>query len=709
MLNKRCSQLLSIIINSKQPVNITELSDNFEVSNRTVRYDLDKVDDFLESSKFPKLLRKPNEGISYNCSDEEKSKIVYLLGNIDLFGYIPSQDERVLFILSELLSVRDCITINTLAGKLLVSRSTIIKDIEKVKVWLEERKLKLISFKGYGIKISGDESCYRKAVLELLTNNVDIYKALELLKNLKLEKLTFGFDNELKKIFNNIDIPYIENCINIAEEELETKFSDTAYSALIMHVAFALKRIEQGKDILMPKEEVASLQTTKEFAAASGIVKMLENRFNLIIPIDEIGYMAIHLLGSNVTTTRKIDDEWIELQVLTNKLITGVSSSIGRDLSCDSQLFDGLIQHMRPTIYRLKHGLMLKNPLLTEIKSTYGNLFDAIKESVYMVEEFAKSKMSDEEVGYFTLHFGAAMERNENDKTRANVLVVCATGIGTSKFVSSKLQSIFNVNVIDTIPYHQMKEILSNRKVDVVISTVPIKTEINNVKCIEVSPFLTQKNISDISLELSKYSNKSNGYKYADLSEIMSIIRKSCSIKDSRKLTEDLSNYFNMKNNMEKGVVQPVLEDVLTAQSIRLNVDADNWEEAVRVGGDLLEVNGYIEHKYVQAMVDTVKNIGPYIVIAPGIAMPHARPESGVKKIGLSLITLKKPVNFGNKENDPVHIVVCLCAIDHSSHIKALSELVTFLGNQKFIDTVLKAKDPFPIIDFIKKGEDSHA
>lgn len=704
MLNKRCSQLLSMIINSKQPVNVLELSSTFAVSNRTIRYDLDKIDDFLSNSKLPQLSRKPNEGISYKCSIVEKNKILDLIGKIDFYGYILSQDERIVFILSELLSVRNYVTMNTLADKLLVSRSTIIKDTEKVREWLEIRNLRLVSFKGYGIRVNGDENYYRKAALELLTNNIDIYKALDLIKASRLEKLDFGLDKELRKIFQNIDISYIENCISIAEEELETKFSDEAYSGLVMHVAFALKRIEQGKDIIMPKEELISLQTTNEFVVASSIAKMLENRFNLTIPFDEIGYMTIHLLGSNVATTKKIDDDWIEVQILTNKLISKVGAIIDKDLSNDHQLFDGLIQHIRPTIYRLKHDLMLKNPLLMEIKETYFQLFSAIKENSYIIEKFANNKMSDEEIGYLTLHFGAALERNkDNTKVKADVLVVCATGIGTAKFVSSKLQSIFNVNIIDTISYHQVIDTLKEKRVDIVISTVPIKIELKNIECIEVSPFLTQKNISDISSALSKYSNKTKK-EDINLQEIINIISSSCSITNISKLTNDLSNYFSISINLKEGVVQPVLQDILTAQSIRLNVDVDSWEEAVTIGGEILEKNDFIEHKYVQAMIDTVKNIGPYIVIAPGIAMPHARPESGVKKIGMSLMTLKNPINFGNKENDPVSIVVCLCAIDHSSHIKALSELVTFLGNENFINTVSKAQDPSSIINFIRKG-----
>jgi len=94
-----------------------------------------------------------------------------------------------------------------------------------------------------------------------------------------------------------------------------------------------------------------------------------------------------------------------------------------------------------------------------------------------------------------------------------------------------------------------------------------------------------------------------------------------------------------------------VLKDLLTEKTIKLNVRANNWEEAIRIGGELLVENDYVEQSYVDAMVKNVKEMGPYIVIAPGVAMPHARPEDGVKRVCMSLVTLEEPVVFDNKES----------------------------------------------------------
>jgi mannitol/fructose-specific phosphotransferase system IIA component (Ntr-type) len=131
-----------------------------------------------------------------------------------------------------------------------------------------------------------------------------------------------------------------------------------------------------------------------------------------------------------------------------------------------------------------------------------------------------------------------------------------------------------------------------------------------------------------------------------------------------------------------------MLADYLTSEMIKLQVDAKNWEEAVRAGGALLVPSGKVEERYVDAMVAAVKDLGPYMVLAPGLALAHSRPEDGVKDVCMSIINLATPVNFGSKENDPVYVVISFGGIDHESHIGMLQELAAFLideDHQKFL------------------------
>ncbi|MCB2210403.1 PTS sugar transporter subunit IIA [bacterium] len=131
-----------------------------------------------------------------------------------------------------------------------------------------------------------------------------------------------------------------------------------------------------------------------------------------------------------------------------------------------------------------------------------------------------------------------------------------------------------------------------------------------------------------------------------------------------------------------------MLEKVLTEDVIRLNVEVDNWEGAVRAGGQLLLDAGKCNPEYIDAMVRTVEKMGPYMVLAPGLALAHARPQDGTLAIGLSLITLKTPVAFGSKANDPVELVISFCAVDKEGHVDVLKALAGFLreeANQRLL------------------------
>jgi mannitol/fructose-specific phosphotransferase system IIA component (Ntr-type) len=123
------------------------------------------------------------------------------------------------------------------------------------------------------------------------------------------------------------------------------------------------------------------------------------------------------------------------------------------------------------------------------------------------------------------------------------------------------------------------------------------------------------------------------------------------------------------------------LTEMLPEDRIRLDVQAGSWEDAVRAAGQLLVDTNAVEDRYVDAMVNMVNEIGPYIVVAPGVAMPHARPSDGVEQNAFSFVRLQAPVEFGSEENDPVHLVFALAAVDKEQHVGGLQQLATLISD----------------------------
>lgn len=146
-----------------------------------------------------------------------------------------------------------------------------------------------------------------------------------------------------------------------------------------------------------------------------------------------------------------------------------------------------------------------------------------------------------------------------------------------------------------------------------------------------------------------------------------------------------------------------MIQEVLTRDTVRVHVDAGDWEEAVRIAGDLLFQKGMIERRYIDHMVQIVKEIGPYIVVIKGVALAHARPEHGVKEIGLSLVTLKTPIFFGCEENDPVSLVFGLSAVDNSSHLELIGEMARIFNNEEGMKQLAKCETREELLTIIQK------
>jgi len=134
-----------------------------------------------------------------------------------------------------------------------------------------------------------------------------------------------------------------------------------------------------------------------------------------------------------------------------------------------------------------------------------------------------------------------------------------------------------------------------------------------------------------------------------------------------------------------------MLSDYISAEQIQLQIPVQDWKEAVRAGGDLLVRAGVCEPRYVDAMIQVVEKLGPYMVLAPGIALAHARPEDGVLRVGMSIVTLSTPVDFGSEANDPVRLVISFGGIDKNSHVGMLQELAVFLTEQSNQDLLTSA------------------
>lgn len=699
-LYERATQILLYLANSRTPRTISQIQKLVMVSNRTVRYDLDNINAFLLENDMNKLLRKPRVGVSFVGNEKDRARIKFILEGIEKYEYIFSPDERIVAIILTFAGLKDYITTKQLAQMLQVSQSTINNDLKKVRETLAEYELKIGFRQRYGLKLIGKEKNIRKLLVELWLEYVYNFSDVKSKSHSHGKNELIGIKKFFSRWIDDIDIPFIENIVNIMEKKISVDYSDVAYANIVAHICITLMRIKKQRYIALDIEDKSNVRETREYGVVKDFVEIFEDYYDVNIIEDEIIYITTCLLGGNLSSIyEKPKGEWLHIQLLVKEVIELVNSKIIPDISQDWKLYNSLLEHIRPMINRLKYGIELENPILKSIKTDYKELFKIVKESVYPMERFIQKEINDNEIGYLTIHFGAAVERERfSGVTLPSVVIVCNTGVGTSELLSVQIQSMFEVNLLAVVSKRKLEDTLKNEDIDIIISTVPIE-EIKNVKIVYVRPILSEDNIE----ELNGIFLKSKGKKI-EIDGLINVIERSCTVNDRHRLEKDLYNIFNMKliNNTD-GDDKPVLKDIITSETIKLNVQAKDWEEAVRIGGKLLVEAGAAKEKYVDSMVESVKEIGPYIVILEGIAMPHARPEKGALKVGMSIITLKDAVEFGNEENDPVKLVISFCAVDSESHLKALSQLMILLEDENAVDTIINSNDVDEVIEIIEK------
>lgn len=146
------------------------------------------------------------------------------------------------------------------------------------------------------------------------------------------------------------------------------------------------------------------------------------------------------------------------------------------------------------------------------------------------------------------------------------------------------------------------------------------------------------------------------------------------------------------------------MSEVIEARNVKLNVDASDWRDSMIKSGQLLVDSDYITKDYIDLTIKCVEENGPYIVIIPGLALSHSRPDVSVKKTGLSLITLSKPVCF-NCDNDPVDIVLTLAATDDKSHLQKLQSMAEFISDEENIEFIKNARSAEEVAKAINEFE----
>ena len=385
-------------------------------------------------------------------------------------------------------------------------------------------------------------------------------------------------------------------------------------------------------------------------------------------------YFTECLKGKSYLKDKTHKGNALDIRLMISEALYKISSCFGIDFYLDFALYDLLIAHMRSAVYRLQTRERLTNPLKDSLLQEYPEIFEIIRKNIGNLEEYIGCSFSEDEMSFLVLYFASVLEKEkvENSKhSKIKVALVCETGRGTAQFMLAKLRTLEEViEIVSVSSVHNTGEI-KRSGANMIISTIPIEKQ--EIPCIVVRSAML--NTDDI-LDIQKMAL-----------EVMEGI-----MEPNAGIELDVIN-------PEEIHIQGAFYEWLSENRIEVDYEAKDWKDAVNHAGELLYKDGAVEERYIQAMIQKIEAYGPYIVICPGTALPHADAEEGVIYEAASLMRLKKPVDFHHEMNDPVKYVIGMSVKSAESVNQAIYDLMMIFGNERIRQILDKAVDKASIME----------
>lgn len=677
-MNKRTLAIIHELCRPNAEASIGSLAEKFQVSQRTIRNDLNTINDTLREQSLEELKLKSG-GVIRKGKDFEK--ILSSTSEKDFYTYKLSKEERVKIASSLLVNSPEYITLSAIAETLMVSRATVINDLDSIKQFVRQEKLQVFSHPNKGLRVDGLESDKRMFLMKLadLTasgshqNAVTEYISVQAGNKIVIQKIL----NEQERIYNSF-------------------LTDGSFNEILLYLGIMVNRSMQG-EFIEPRRRPDS----RKYRMAQDIVRYLVQYCHISSTEDEVQFLGELLASARYLKNQPVQQNVIKVQMITRQFVAKVSDELGVNLNDDYDFFENLSNHLASILS--EKVSYPANPVIDEILEENQPVLEAVNKRKQSLQNYINRELTDKDMEYVAIHVCAALERKKNKEIAFHVIVACHAGIGTSQLLLEKLKNHFNFYIVDIVSSHEARNLEPGRA-DLVITTVPL--EGCRLDYVVVSPLLSDEDYIRVGNKIDALRNSRHLPSRIGENEVTAkgVIERVAPIVYGevpdhanvlmKKIRRAVREYFHQSVEADAEIFSPCLHHLLPPSHITLDVECGDWRDAVRKSGQRLLERGYIEERYIDAMIRNIEENGPYVVLSPGFAVPHEGLEAGSIKVGMHLIRLKTPVNFGSEEFDPVEFVCCLSAVDHKIHLKAFFNLVNMLQNQTFKKELHECKTP---------------
>ena len=678
MLNNREIKILEIFSSSEE-VFIKQLKEKFGISERMVRYDIEKINFVLSIFNIKPIYRSKSGTFKLDC-DSKINKIKDIVKETEP---VTIEKRRNLIKLLLITAVKK-INISDLMEKFDTSRITINSDLNRIKKEFEEKEIKLNTKKG--IILEGKISNLIKYRVEKIS------ECLNYFKNIK-NKTIYGM--KIEEIFKeNLGIEEVKTLSDFLKKvlsKLNFSATDENYKTMLSYIILL-----QSENF---HEEINNFICVdggiiKEWDEYDTIKKEVKNYgLNEIFKEQDIFIITDLVIKiSSCNKDSQFYENWIDIDILVKNLIENINNRLDVDISKDRLLFEYLRQHLNPFFYRVKNEYTLNDKFIQDLEFTKNNLFYLIKESLNILTNILKKNIPDKEIFLLTLHFQASIERVANNNMKVKRIIIISTlGYGISQILVDNISSLFNVEIVAVTPYFKLKEtLLNNKNIDYIITTMDIEDKNSyDIPILKVNPIFTIEDRKKM-LDVGFVSNN----KKVLISELIEIIEEEAKIRNKEKLIKKLEN--KMKGRIINDIVEKEEEkDIITDESIIFNYDGKNIEEAVKYTCSLLEKKGYISSSYTKSILDILRNHASYMIIHNGI-----KNKNNVFKTSGILLELKNEFELNG---NAIKYIFTFAIKDKEKELNRVSKIINKIFKDELVE-IMKTKNKDKIVKYFSKN-----
>lgn len=463
-LNNRSKLLLNLLLKAKKEQSINYLTEKLQVSARTIRADILKLNDILKNEQI-QIINHRNKGYLIVFKDESARKKLATLLVAPATGFkLDTTKNRIIYLLKELLQSDQYRSVGYLMDHLFVSRNTLYLYLKDIRSLLKEYNLTLKTKANLGFKLTGKEINKRQLVEKEL---IDLDNPAYVLSFTETEQF----------IFDNLNLNYLQKKSRAFLIHNFPNLPDVNQKNVILHLAIALSR-DRSSNFLTHFAFSYQPNNDNVLKILNFLIK-LSQHFQVVFNFSEINYLLFNFVSNKVLLNNnkmELKNDRILITKSINEFLDKIYQNFHFNLKHDQILISNLTDHLLSMVNIYKNQGRRDNPLLKTIISTFPLAFDITLSGAKILEKNLNIKLDHNEISFITLHIGAAIERNFNNEfPKRKVALICGSGTATASLLEAKLNNSFGQYLKISGKYalfQAQQEDLSDN--DFLISTVPL-------------------------------------------------------------------------------------------------------------------------------------------------------------------------------------------------------------------------------------------